>query len=71
MTLENFRFETDSDGVAVITWDMPDRSMNVFTGAVMDELDAMIDQVAADAAIKGAVIMSGKDSFLRRRRHHA
>ena len=42
---------------------MPDRSMNVFTEEVMDELDKIVDQVAADAAIKGAVITSGKDSF--------
>ena len=63
MTYNNFRTETDSDGIALITWDMPDRSMNVFTVEVMDELDAVIDAVVADAAVKGAVITSGKESF--------
>ncbi|MEZ5805604.1 MAG: 3-hydroxyacyl-CoA dehydrogenase NAD-binding domain-containing protein [Rhizobiaceae bacterium] len=63
MTYNNFRTETDSDGIALITWDMPDRSMNVFTVEVMDELDAIIDAVVADAAVKGAVITSGKESF--------
>jgi hypothetical protein len=29
MNLENFRTETDPDGIAVLTWDMPGRSMNV------------------------------------------
>jgi 3-hydroxyacyl-CoA dehydrogenase/enoyl-CoA hydratase/3-hydroxybutyryl-CoA epimerase len=29
----------------------------------MEELDAMVDKVAADAAIKGAVVTSGKDTF--------
>ena len=29
MNLTNFRFETDADGIALVTWDMPDRSMNV------------------------------------------
>ena len=63
MTYTNFTVDTDADGIALVTWNMPDRSMNVFTEEVMDELDKIIDQVVADAAIKGAVITSGKDSF--------
>ncbi len=60
---KNFTIETDADGIALVTWDMPEKSMNVFTVEVMDELDRIIDQVVADAAIKGAVITSGKSSF--------
>jgi len=60
---KNFKVETDADGIALVTWDMPGRSMNVFTEEVMDELDRIVDQVAGDAAIKGAVITSGKDTF--------
>ncbi|GLR39996.1 3-hydroxyacyl-CoA dehydrogenase [Mesorhizobium amorphae] len=63
MTYTNFTVDTDTDGIALVTWDMPDRSMNVFTEEVMNELDKIIDQVVADAGIKGAVITSGKDSF--------
>ena len=63
MTYKNFTLETDADGIALVTWDMPDRSMNVFTEEVMDELEKIVDAVAADAAVKGAVITSGKDSF--------
>ena len=63
MAYENFSLETDADGIALVTWDMPDKSMNVITIAVMDELEAIIDQVAGDAAIKGAVITSGKAAF--------
>ena len=37
--------------------------MNVFTAKVMDELAAIVEAVAADAAIKGAVIVSGKKDF--------
>ncbi|MCO5146624.1 MAG: 3-hydroxyacyl-CoA dehydrogenase NAD-binding domain-containing protein [Aquamicrobium sp.] len=59
----NFKVETDADGIALVTWDMPGRSMNVFTEEVMDELNAIVDQVAGDANIKGAVITSGKDTF--------
>ena len=63
MNLTNFRFETDADGVALLTWDMAGRSMNIITPQVVDELDKVIDHVAADAAIKGCVITSGKDTF--------
>ena len=59
----NFKVETDADGIALITWDMPERSMNVFTEEVMAELDQIIDHVAGTEAIKGAVITSGKDTF--------
>ena len=63
MNLTHFRFETDSDGIATLTWDMPGRSMNVITPEVMAELDQVVDAVAADEAIKGCVIVSGKESF--------
>lgn len=63
MSYINFTLDTDADGIALVTWNMPDRSMNVFTEEVMGEFDKIIDQVAADAGIKGAVITSGKDSF--------
>ncbi|WP_132254461.1 3-hydroxyacyl-CoA dehydrogenase NAD-binding domain-containing protein [Methylobacterium segetis] len=63
MNLTNFRFETDADGIALATWDMPGRSMNVITPEVMDELARIVDAVAGDAAIKGCVIASGKDNF--------
>ena len=36
MTYTNFTVETDAAGVTLVTWDMPDRSMNVFTLEVMD-----------------------------------
>ncbi len=63
MTMQNFRFELDADGVALITWDMPGRSMNVLTEEVISELNVLVDKIAADASIKGAVITSGKESF--------
>jgi len=63
MTYKNFTVEIDADGIALVTWDMPDRSMNVFTEEVMRELDSIVDHVTGDAAVKGAVITSGKDTF--------
>ncbi|MCQ1574846.1 3-hydroxyacyl-CoA dehydrogenase NAD-binding domain-containing protein [Neorhizobium galegae] len=62
-TYKNFTVETDADGIALVTWDMPDKSMNVFTMEVMDEIEAIIDATVADAAVKGVVFTSGKSSF--------
>ena len=59
----NFKVETDADGVALVTWDSPGRSMNVIDLKVIEELGAIVEQVAADAAIKAAVITSGKETF--------
>ena len=61
--MANFKLDVDGDGIAVIAWDMADRSMNVITTGVIEELGALVDKVAADSAIKGAVATSGKDAF--------
>ncbi|TIQ35128.1 MAG: 3-hydroxyacyl-CoA dehydrogenase [Mesorhizobium sp.] len=63
MSYTNFTLDVDADGIALVTWDMPGRSMNVFTEEAMRELNSIVDHVASDAAIKGVVITSGKDSF--------
>jgi len=52
------------DGVAVITWDVADKSMNVMRLDALQELNDAIDDALADDAVKGIVITSGKpDSF--------
>ncbi len=61
--MSSFKLDVDSDGIALITWEMADRSMNVITMDVIEELGAVVDKVTNDSAIKGAVITSGKPSF--------
>lgn len=61
--MTNFTLDIDSDGIALITWDMPGRSMNVITMSIIEELGALVEKVASDAGIKGAVITSGKEAF--------
>ncbi len=63
MDLSHFRFDIDADGIALLTWDMSGWSMNVITEEVMEELNRVIDHVAADAAVKGCVVTSGKATF--------
>ena len=61
--MPNFKFDVDADGIALVTWDMVGRSMNVINADVIEELGKHVEKVATDAAIKGAVITSGKDAF--------
>ena len=61
--MSHFSIDVDADGIALITWDMPGRSMNVIGVETIAELSALAERVATDAAIKGAVITSGKAAF--------
>ncbi len=62
--MKTIDFQVDGDGIATIIIDIKDRPMNVLTPEFMKELAESIEKVASDDAIKGAVITSGKDSFL-------
>ncbi len=61
--MSDFTLQTHEDGVAVLTWDMPDRSMNVLTREALAEVEALIDAALADPAVKGIVVTSGKADF--------
>src|SRR6185295_5908639 len=63
MPFQHFRLDTDADGIALVTWDAPGRSMNVIDLKTIEELSAIVELGASDAAIKGAVVTSGKDTF--------
>jgi 3-hydroxyacyl-CoA dehydrogenase/enoyl-CoA hydratase/3-hydroxybutyryl-CoA epimerase len=63
MPFTHFKLDVDADGIALVTWDSPGRSMNVIDPKVIEELAAIVEQVASDAAIKGAVVTSGKEAF--------
>jgi 3-hydroxyacyl-CoA dehydrogenase/enoyl-CoA hydratase/3-hydroxybutyryl-CoA epimerase len=63
MAFVNFKLDVDADGIALIVWDMPGKSMNVIDLSVVEELSKIVEQIAGDAAIKGAVVTSGKDTF--------
>ena len=63
MAFKNFKLETDADGIALVTWDTPGRSMNVLDETSVNELEAIVKQTTADAAVKGVVITSGKEAL--------
>jgi 3-hydroxyacyl-CoA dehydrogenase/enoyl-CoA hydratase/3-hydroxybutyryl-CoA epimerase len=61
--MTDFTYAVDDDGVAVITWDVPGKSMNVLTREAFALVESFVDGALADPAVKGIVIISGKESF--------
>ena len=60
MTDTAIRSELDADGILTLTIDVPGQSMNVITPEVQRDLAAAIVRLKTDAAVKGAVLTSGK-----------
>ncbi|MBV7410520.1 3-hydroxyacyl-CoA dehydrogenase NAD-binding domain-containing protein [Maritimibacter sp. DP1N21-5] len=61
--MAEFTMTKDADGVAIITWDLPGKSMNVLTLQGIEELSALTEEALADDSVRGIVVTSGKDSF--------
>src|SRR5215469_17205660 len=62
--MPNLTLTRGEDGVALITWDMPRRSMNVMNDASLGEFATAVDQALSDPETKGVVITSGKPAFI-------
>lgn len=62
--MKTIDFTIDNDGVALLSIDLKDRSMNVMTPEFLADLSEAVDKLGTDDNIKGAVITSGKDSFM-------
>lgn len=62
MTYKSFSIETDADGIAVMTINVPDQTMNVWDRTLLTEFPKFIDDFIADDAMKGLVITSGKEN---------
>src|SRR5262245_8894 len=59
---ENLEVDTDGSGVALLKLDVPGRSVNVITPQVLKDLDAALDRVASQAALRVLIIRGMKKS---------
>ena len=60
-----FTYEINSDGIAILTFDVPGEKINKLTTTVMSELDLLLDELALKREIKAMVVRSGKEgSFI-------
>ncbi len=60
---QQFFYDVDSDGVATITWNQPETSLNVMTQQGFEQLNGFVDDALADDAVKGMIITSAKKDF--------
>lgn len=58
--MSSFHLDIRTDGIAVLTFDLPGEKVNKLTTAVMNEFDRLLDEIAANHTIKALVIRSGK-----------
>ena len=58
------KFELGQDDIAVVTLDMPGRSMNVLNEELMGPFAEALTRIETDATVKGVVLTSGKPEFL-------
>lgn len=63
MSYKNFNIDIDKDGIALVVWDMPERSVNVVDAIAAAEFVELIEQFKTDAQIKGVVLTSAKQVF--------
>ncbi len=61
--MTDFTMTTDADGVATITWDVKQKSMNVMSTEAFALVSTLVDQALADPAVKGIILTSGKKDF--------
>lgn len=61
---ELIQCELEADGVLLARIDMTGRSMNVFSPELIDALEALMDRVDREEAIRAVVLTSAKSSFL-------
>ena len=59
---DTIKYDLDADGIAMLTIDLPNQSMNVINADLQRDMNALIEKIGSDDAIKGAVITSGKAS---------
>jgi 3-hydroxyacyl-CoA dehydrogenase / enoyl-CoA hydratase / 3-hydroxybutyryl-CoA epimerase len=52
------------DGIAVLTWDMPGRSQNVYNKVSLTDFSNALEEVAADESVTGIVVASAKETFI-------
>src|ERR1700722_11882970 len=57
-------YNVDSDGIATITWDMPNRTMNVLNETSITAYAGALETALKDDKVKGIIVTSAKDAFI-------
>ncbi len=58
--MKHIKFDIEENGIAVLTLDNADESMNLVSPEFITEFTEAVQRVADDEAITGAIVTSGK-----------
>lgn len=56
-----FQYALQDNGIGVITIDVPGEAQNTLKKEFVDEVSGLLDNIEKDTAVKGLIIVSGKD----------
>ena len=62
--MKTIDYQIDKDGIVILTLDVKNKPMNVMTPEFMADIKGLGAKIAADKKAKGAVLTSGKGSFM-------
>ena len=63
MSDSHFTLDKGSDGVAIVRWDSPSRSMNIIDQSCLEELESLVATIESDESIKSVILLSSKSAF--------
>lgn len=61
--MPDFQYFLDDDGVSIITWNVPHKSMNTMSWQSLHEMAELFEMAISDNQVKGIVLTSGKPDF--------
>ncbi len=61
--MKHFKLEIDADGIALITFDSPNVTMNLLSSEALEEIGEWTDEVASNDKIKGVVVTGKPNAF--------
>lgn len=63
MTYKNFKLDADPEGIVLVTWNDPRRSMNILDETTVAELEQIVKETSIDATVRGVVVTSGMEAL--------
>jgi 3-hydroxyacyl-CoA dehydrogenase / enoyl-CoA hydratase / 3-hydroxybutyryl-CoA epimerase len=60
---QNIRREVSGPGIAILTFDRPDSTANIFDQRTLDELNAHLDFLESEKSVKGLIIRTAKSKI--------
>ena len=61
--MSEFSLQVGKDEIAVISWDVPEKSLNILTLNGLEELENIVENLLVERKVKGVIITSGKKDF--------